>query len=569
MKHRGALALVPLVVGVWALAQAPQPQRSLARYVPPGAILLLESRDFAALVRDWNASPEKKLWLASDNYRAFSRSRLFLRLGDAQREFAGVAGVPPDMSLLEAAAGGESALALYDTGNLEFLYITRLAAARAMESALWQSRARFQSRASAGQPYYVRSDPATNRVAAFAAMNDWLLLATREEALAGALALLANQKAPALEQEAWFAAAARQAGQPGDLRLVLNVPKLAESPHFRSYWIQRNVSELRQYGAAISDLRFSAREVREERVLLRAQPVAARDGAGVATLLRLAPDAAGLARAWAAPAPEEVVALLEGRILAPQAGTGGASRHAPGGSVDAPEAGSSDDLETLIDQPPLAGAQPVFAAGALRRVMESAKPEAVLVVESTRPAPQGVFVASDAAVAILSPAIWNGAAVRDAAAEAIRGLFSVSGLGLNWVERRHGGQVYHECDGLLRVAMAASGRTLLLARSAEVLTPLLDRLQTAPGSAAGVYEARYRHSRELGPLTRWMRLADRGANTQPAQSDGEAPAEREPEFFSENLASLGRVLGRVDSVAVSARDRGGAVSQTVVYRLGK
>ena len=38
---------------------------------------------------------------------------------------------------------------------------------------------------------------------------------------------------------------------------------------FRSYWIQRNITDMGQYSAAISDLTRSGREYREERMLLR------------------------------------------------------------------------------------------------------------------------------------------------------------------------------------------------------------------------------------------------------------------------------------------------------------
>ena len=48
-----------------------------------------------------------------------------------------------------------------------------------------------------------------------------------------------------------------------------------------------------------------------------------------------------------------------------------------------------------------------------------------------------------------------------------------------------------------------------------------------------------------------------------------SPAGREPEYFSENLASLSTALARVDSVSIVIRDLGNAVTQTVTYRLIK
>ena len=116
------------------------------------------------MLHDWNASPEKRAWLDSANYEVFSRSRLFGRLHQAWQEFTAAAGFAPGMTMVESVAGGHSAVALYDIGKLEFLYISTEPAAHAMESILWQSRAKYESREAAGSPFYVRIDPASGRV---------------------------------------------------------------------------------------------------------------------------------------------------------------------------------------------------------------------------------------------------------------------------------------------------------------------------------------------------------------------------------------------------------------------
>ena len=95
MKRIAALfILVLLVVAGWATYQdvPPHPAASLARLMPQNALLFLEARDFGAVLREWNSSSEKQLWLSGDNHEVFSRSRLFLRLKQAQDEFASAAG---------------------------------------------------------------------------------------------------------------------------------------------------------------------------------------------------------------------------------------------------------------------------------------------------------------------------------------------------------------------------------------------------------------------------------------------------------------------------------------------
>src|SRR5687768_9664239 len=100
MKKRLLAGAAVLVAGTiaWLVAQGGQPN-SLASLFPGGALVYVETRDLSALVADWNASPEKKLWLTSSNHDVFSRTRLFMRLAEAQQEFAETAGFAPDMSL--------------------------------------------------------------------------------------------------------------------------------------------------------------------------------------------------------------------------------------------------------------------------------------------------------------------------------------------------------------------------------------------------------------------------------------------------------------------------------------
>ena len=86
------IVIVVLMAGlgllVWLFAQAPaNAPTDLALLTPAGPLLYLEAKDFAALLRDWNGSQEKKLWLSSDNFQVFSRSRLYLKLQQAQTEF--------------------------------------------------------------------------------------------------------------------------------------------------------------------------------------------------------------------------------------------------------------------------------------------------------------------------------------------------------------------------------------------------------------------------------------------------------------------------------------------------
>ena len=143
-----------------AAAPAGQP---LSKYVPAGPLLYLEAKDLSALLNDWNSSPQKRQWIQSDNYEVFSRSRLFLRLKGASDQFTAAAGLHRDMDFLSQVSGEHSVLALYDIGNLQFLYIAYLPSAKSMKTILWQTRAKFEPRSAGGVNFYLRRDLESKR----------------------------------------------------------------------------------------------------------------------------------------------------------------------------------------------------------------------------------------------------------------------------------------------------------------------------------------------------------------------------------------------------------------------
>ncbi len=137
-KHllRAGIGLGGVAVAA-VLAQLAQPAPpKLSEFVPAGPVLYLEAKDFASVLSRWRASEVRQHWLASANYSAFAQSHLFMRLDEVYKDYAGTAGFAPDMSMLQSVAGAESSLALYDIGKLEFLYMTRLASAKAAETVL-------------------------------------------------------------------------------------------------------------------------------------------------------------------------------------------------------------------------------------------------------------------------------------------------------------------------------------------------------------------------------------------------------------------------------------------------
>jgi hypothetical protein len=561
--HRASLMVGMLILcagGIvgWSLLQ-PQaaPTHPLDQIMPEGPLLYIESKDFSTLLKDWNSSAARAQWLKSDDYRVFSNSRLFLRLGQASNQFAAAAGLPPDMNFLVDAAGTESAVAVYDIGNLEFLYITRLSTGRFIQSTLWQSRSKFQPRTAGGRPFYARKDEESGRVVAFAVADDYLILGTREELVAGSLELMAGSKGRTLRQEGWYTQAlAAASATPGDLRMVMHLEKLAVTPHFRTYWIQRNITEMQGYAGAISDLYRDGSGYREERAVLPAKPAdetgLAQSAQAVSSLLPSVPADYGFYRAGVADARASL-AVLQQKILAPQFGAAVKESLAPQVHLSGGETGGSSDLETRIDVEPASRAVGPNAAEALLQELEKAKPQALLVVQATRKNTDGVLLSIPAVVAIARAGDWDAPSLQKAVQASIAPGLTAAGLGLQWREVKEGG--YYELDGLHPVQMAVRGKIVYFSNDVGLLSSVLESKGQPPAQPA-IYAAAFKHARERENFYKLSSLLDQAARASDA----------EPQFFSQNVASFSRSLGSFDSEEVMTRQTKDKIQQTVTYR---
>jgi hypothetical protein len=562
MKRMALIVSIALVCAgvVWGAYQAAAPSQTLSKYVPAGPLLYLEAKDFSSLLDDWNSSPQKRQWVQSDNYQVFSRSRLFLRLSRASDQFAAAAGLPPDMNFLSQVAGGRSALALYDIGNLQFLYITYLPSAKSVETTLYQSRAKFEPRTAGGINFYLRRDLQSQREVAFAVSGDYLLLATREDLMAGALQLMSGKQDRTVENEQWWAQSTSAAAKPGDLRLVLDLEKLVPNGYFRTYWVQQNITDLSHYSSAVCDLFRSSKEYREERVLIRKkapdQPASPDGFTAAAALARLVPDNAGVYEAAANPTGGTAFALLETKLLAPHLGPAPPSQIAPQVQLTSGEQGGASDLETRIDQAP-AEHPATQTISALKDLLDKSPLLASLQIQSTSHDPAGVFIRMHSAVVLAATSDWNESGVQSAVADFVRPGLTASQLGFAW-QPRNG---YQQLDGLWPLVVAVRGKYLLLSDAPALMESVLANFNRKSTTEPAEFIAGFNHQRERSNFARFTRLIDRPSMI----GDRAQNAEHQPQFFSANMASLSNTLAAVSSEKIEVREDEGKMRQSVVY----
>jgi hypothetical protein len=562
-KHKSAafvaFACLVLLAGAWAAAQVGAAPQSLSRWMPGGALLYLESSDFATQLRDWDRSDVQAKWLASKNHEHFLTTRLALKLKDVYGEFSGAAGFAPDLTALETFAGTDSALAVYDIGKLDLLYISRLPAAQLGQNALTRARSGYQTRSVAGQSYSVRLSG--NRTAAFAVVGDFVVVSTREDLLTGALGLIQGGAAAAsVNQESWFQDAVRAMGSDANnrvaLRLVMDLPNVIKTPYFRSYWIQRNTSDLRGYSAMLAQITRQSDALEENRVLVRSAevPVAAHDSATTA-LQRFIPDGVGLFRLWDTGSADFAMDLIREKFFSQGPGGIDERRIAPTVNLDA-SGGSEGDYQTRIDEAPKPSLAGALMLEPLRALVESAGVQAVLQLESSLPVNDQTFVRTDAAVAIRSEKPWNLADVQSALTSAAASYQTVNAIGVQWRNVASGTRTLSQWDGLIPLTIDVDGQTLWISRTPGLLSSALSQSTTrAPQPAA--YIARYVHHNELAPYLKIMRMLDLSD-----QANYSA-------FFSDNVGSLASTLDVVQSLSVRTNNTGLVQRQVVRYELAR
>ena len=367
--------------------------------------------------------------------------------------------------MLGSVAGSSSAFAMYNVSKLQFLYLTRLDSARAMETALWKAKSNYEVRHAGNTDYYRKEDPQTHRIAAFAITGDVLLLATRDDLMGGALELAAHPSNPSLASEPWFeSAAAAEPPGAGELRMVYNMDRLAATYPFRSYWIQSNVPDLRQFSSGVSDIERATGKFRERRVLLRAQAASPVDEAPTGKLLAIIPTSAGFYRATLSPNADRVLSSIAAGLFPSTPTPSPTSLMAPV-ATETGEAGKEEDLETRIDQPPITDTRSAIALEPLRNLLTRVRLDAMLHwAPGTSPGTED-FVRPRSAVVLLASSPWDANAIRSAFSAAAAGLWTNGGLGAGW---RGVGERGETLDGLGKVAIAIDGAYLIASDSPEL-----------------------------------------------------------------------------------------------------
>jgi hypothetical protein len=277
------LACAVLIVYARASKKAAGPY-ALAADLPRGALVYAQFSDLPALVKRWEESKLKERYLASTNFQQFQSRHLALKLIERWEEFNNALGFPLDALTVGAAAENRSALAVYDIGRLEMVFVAPVGEEKLAATKFFQNTDQFEeTELPDGTVYYSREVEADGgrrqQKFAFASVRGRLVLATSEPLLLRTLANInGKSKNDRLSDDPSFKNLSAEV-VPHFLTLWMDQSKLNDDWYFKQYWIMRNVEQLKNIRACMLDLELQDGKWVEHRDFLLAGQSAAQSPA--------------------------------------------------------------------------------------------------------------------------------------------------------------------------------------------------------------------------------------------------------------------------------------------------
>lgn len=576
---------------------------SLAADVPRGALLYAQFSDLPALVKRWDESALKERYLASTNFKQLQTRHLALKLLERWEEFNSGVGFPLDALNLGAAAENRAALAVYDIGRLEMVFVAYAGEERLAATKFFESAGQFEeTELEDGTVYYSRTIEADRgrreQKFCFASAGGRFVLATSEPLLLRTLANISgSSKRDRLSDDPSFANLTAGAGA-RLLTVWMDQAKLNDDWYFKRYWVMRNVEELRDIRACLLELELREGRLVEHRQFLLARRRENQDAAVpievARRVLRFVPDDAPYFKLRALDETQPAASVVrdtyadrlpEGRESVrgwswryyddsdfyPGADDDGEGYYSLGprfdsvidDAVDARVEGEDELAQGRLRLEALRQADEV-----LRESLEAARPLYGATVASPRVEDGPLFAEfrKGAVITLQSPGSFRPEIFERAVARLAEGRLMIAGAGagLRWTEASCGGGA---CRELRLPALgwgmyyALRGPELVLANSPELMRAMLDGAARGPElkASAAVHDLTViRLERREQAFDSLVRRLDGPLVSDYWRKRNKEQTGPSQEFFSGNIASLLDVASPVAEVRISRsfeRDR--------------
>jgi hypothetical protein len=582
----------------------------LAEDCPRGALVYAQASDLPALLRLWDNSELKDRYLAGTNFKQFENGHVALKLSERGREFADAMGFTPDATALVEATEKSAAVAVYDIGRMEMVFVAPAGEEKALASRFFRGADRFEkTELPDGTVYYSRDVEADRgrqkQQVLFAFARGRFVLATGEQLMLRTLANInGRSRADRLSDDPSFRKLS--AGVVPHLAAVwVDQARLNGDYYFKHYWAMGHASELKGIRAGLFDFESSEGSWIEHREYLlegRQRPTVALSAQDVRELSGSIPADAAYARLriLGEDAGDASSLVRDTIIDRPREDRGGVGRGGrlhdefdpvsegdDGGSSGDGYSSLGGDYDERIDDPSDAGEVEAARRGvdsddkwlnSLALALGQARPSKAAVAESplTHEGPLFVEFRKLLILRLDNPVGLDRRSLEDAIASLVAGRVAVAGTGaaLRWSDGGEGARRRRELELPTlgwKLCYALKGPDLFVSNDAA----FIDAALAGAGKQSRWTDARFatddltviRLDRRSEAFDGVFNKLDAGrVSDYRASRGGDATQSQPPaseEFFSGNVASLLDAASSVSRIEVRRRSTPGRLREEV------
>ncbi|MCD9186511.1 MAG: hypothetical protein LUM44_08760 [Pyrinomonadaceae bacterium] len=287
-----AICLIVLAV----YSQIKKDDFASAKDFPRDALVYVQVDDLPEVIRLWNDSKIAEKYLQSDNFSDFQNNHLGRKLASRWDEFNVAAGFQIDLETLAGLAERRAAIALYDVGKLEFVFIAPVSNEIFAATRFLQNKHKFAEEILADETVIYRVAVEADRgrqkqELIFTHCENRLIVATSEKLIVQTLANVKG-KSPknSLFEEASFQNLSSKISS-HTATVWLNQSALNDDYYFKRYWLMSDMENLKNIRAGMFDIEIQDEKLIERRKFLlnKIRPVAPLNLQQAETLLSVIP----------------------------------------------------------------------------------------------------------------------------------------------------------------------------------------------------------------------------------------------------------------------------------------
>lgn len=264
---------------------------------PRGALAYAQINDLPAFVKLLSESEFVGKYAASRNFADFRNNHLGRKLASRWREFGDAAGFPLDLEIVAGLTEGGAAVAVYDVGKLEFVFVAPVRAEIFAATEFFRRREKFREETLGDGTIVYRAAVEADRgrqkqELIFANVENRFVLATSEKLLAQTLKNINGDAAKnRLSDEPAFAALSEKI-DPHLATVWVDQAALNDDYYFKRYWLMSDAANLKNIRAGIFDFEMREGEILEHRRFLLDKAVKSTsfDSAQAGKMLSLLPE---------------------------------------------------------------------------------------------------------------------------------------------------------------------------------------------------------------------------------------------------------------------------------------